>query len=165
MRRSGRITKRGETLETTQTIAERILSLFDAIGLRNTQPRRVIADRLAALAASGADFTASDLWESVRAVDPHIGRATVYRAVDVLVGEGAIDRVPFADGTHKYRLCGAAHHHHLTCTNCQRVVEVPDCLPPELLASVAAHTDFAIEGHSLELYGVCARCRELATKR
>lgn len=159
-RRGRRISRRGDTLDTTQSIAERILALFDAIGLRNTQPRRIIAERLALLAVSGADFTANDLWDSVRAVDPHVGRATVYRAVDVLVSRSALDRVPFADGTHRYRLCSATHHHHVTCTTCQRVVEVNTCLPPELLATVAAHTDFAIEGHSLELYGRCAQCRE-----
>ncbi|MGH2485798.1 MAG: Fur family transcriptional regulator [Ktedonobacterales bacterium] len=155
-----RLPRRGDTLETTTSITARVLALFEALGLRNTQPRRVIAERLAALATSGADFTASDLWDGVRAVDPHVGRATVYRAVDVLVGQGALDRVSFADGTHRYRLCSATHHHHLTCTNCQCVVEVAQCLPPELLAAVAANTDFAIEGHSLELYGLCARCRD-----
>lgn len=141
-------------------VTSRILADFERMGLRNTRPRRLIAERLAALAALGADFTAHDLWQDLQTLDPHLGRATVYRAVDLLLDQGLLDRVPFADGTHRYRVCGDAHHHHLTCTECQRVVEVSECLPPELLAAITATTDFSIEGHSLELFGRCPACRD-----
>ncbi|MGH2517392.1 MAG: Fur family transcriptional regulator [Ktedonobacterales bacterium] len=140
-------------------ISARILALFESMGLRNTRPRRLITERLAALACSGADFTAHDLWRAVQADDPHLGRATVYRAVDILVSQGFLDRVSFADGTHRFRMCGSRHHHHITCTRCQRVVEVDTCLPAEMLAAISARTDFALEGHSLELFGRCAACR------
>src|SRR5690348_1992850 len=120
--------------------ADAILALFDNLGLRNTRPRRLIAERLAALASHGADFSTEDLWKDLQTVDPPIGRATVYRVVDILVREGLLDRVPFADGTHRYRVCGGSHHHHLTCTRCQRVVEVRACVPPEMLDSVADTT-------------------------
>jgi Fe2+ or Zn2+ uptake regulation protein len=148
--------------ETTDrsALTDAILAVFERQGLRNTRPRRLIAEQLAALAASRSDFTAQDLWRELQALDPHLGRATVYRAVDVLLGQGLLDRVSFADGTHRYRLCGVTHHHHLTCTQCQRVVEISACLPPELLAAISATTDFAIEGHSVELFGRCSACRE-----
>jgi len=139
--------------------AESILEILGGLGLRNTRPRRLIAEQLAARAASGSDFAIEDLWKALQIVDPHIGRATVYRAVDLLQREGVLDRVPFADGSHRYRLCGVSHHHHLTCNRCQRVVEVDACLPPDLLAAVASTTDFSIEGHALELFGYCGDCR------
>jgi Fe2+ or Zn2+ uptake regulation protein len=147
------------TPEQSAEVADRILAAFDAMGLRNTRPRRLIAEQLAALAAGRDDFTAQDLWRELQAVDPHVGRATVYRAVDVLLQQGLLDRVPFADGTHRYRVCGVSHHHHVTCTQCQRVIEVSECLPSELVDAIARHTDFFIEGHSLELFGRCADCR------
>lgn len=137
----------------------RILALFEAKGLRSTQPRRLIAERIADWADHSTDFTAQDLWHELQASSPHLGRATVYRAVDVLLGAGLLDRVPFADGTHRYRACGAAHHHHLTCTQCQRVIEVDTCLPPDLLNAISAKTHFTIEGHSLELFGRCPACQ------
>ena len=72
-----------------------------------------------------------------------------------------LDRVEFADGTHRYRVCGVmAHHHHLTCTLCHRVVEVDVCLPQEQVSSIASDTNFAIDGHSVELFGRCAQCRD-----
>lgn len=140
--------------------AERILAIFEALGLRNTRPRRLIAERLAALTSEDGGFATDDLWRELQRTDPQIGRATVFRAVDVLAEQGVLDRVSFADGTHRYRVCAAdAHHHHMTCTRCHRVVEIEACLPAETLAAIARQADFALEGHSVELYGRCAECR------
>lgn len=137
-----------------------ILALLEDLGVRATRPRRLIAERMAELAARGADFATEDLWKELQGDDPGIGRATVYRTVELLQREGLLDRVPFADGTHRYRLCGAGHHHHISCVECQRVVEIDACLPPDLVAQVAGATGFAIEGHSLEIFGRCSSCRD-----
>jgi Fe2+ or Zn2+ uptake regulation protein len=152
-------TEAGSHARTTALATESILELFDALGLRNTRPRRLIAEELAAKAASGVDFTVQDFWTELQELDPQIGRATVYRAVDVLVDHGLLDRVPVEGQTHRYRVCGETHHHHVRCSSCQRVVEIDACLPPELFDAVASATDFAIEGHLLELVGRCAPCR------
>ena len=140
--------------------ANRIIAIFDTLGLRATRTRRLIAERLATFAASGADFTIQELWQALREVEPQLGRATVYRAVEVLMSQGLFHCLTFADGSCRYRLCGGSHHHHVTCTQCQRVTEVSVCLPPELFAAIAVTTDFAIEGHFLELFGRCAECRK-----
>jgi Fur family ferric uptake transcriptional regulator len=140
-------------------IADKIRAAFDAVSQRRTRPRQLIADRLAELAMSGADFTIDDLWQEMREVEPRLGRATVYRSVEKLVQMGLLDRVEFADGTHHYRVCGGDHHHHLTCTQCHRVVEVDVCLPVDQLTAIGDKTHFAIEGHSLTLFGRCENCR------
>ena len=150
-----------ESVSEAPFTAGRILAAFEALGLRNTRPRRLIAERLAALAAEDGGFATDDLWRELQREDPQIGRATVFRAVEVLTQQGILDRVAFADGTHRYRVCAAgAHHHHMTCTRCHRVVEVAACLPAETLAAIARQADFALEGHSVELYGRCADCRD-----
>ena len=87
-------------------IADRIHAAFDELSQRNTRPRRLIAERLIELAASEADFTIDDLWQELRKVEPRLGRATVYRSVELLVNIGLLDRIEFADGTHHYRVCG-----------------------------------------------------------
>ncbi len=145
-------------------IEDQIRTAFDEVGQRNTRPRQLIAERLQALAASGADFTTDELWQQLREVEPRLGRATVYRSVEMLFSAGLLDRIEFADGTHHYRVCGGNHHHHLTCTDCHRVVEVNICLPREQLASLENQTDFAIEGHSLSIFGRCPDCRKHAEK-
>ncbi|QBD78705.1 transcriptional repressor [Ktedonosporobacter rubrisoli] len=141
-------------------IADKIRAAFDETSQRRTRPRRLIAERLIELAASGADFTVDDLWQELRQEEPRLGRATVYRSVEMLVNMNLLDRIEFADGTHHYRVCGGSHHHHLTCTRCHRVVEVDACLPADQFSAIARKTDFSIEGHSLTLFGRCSECRE-----
>ncbi len=140
-------------------IAEKIYAAFDEVSQRNTRPRRLIAERLIELADKGEDFTTDDLWQELRQAEPKIGRATVFRSVEKLVEMGLLDRIEFADGTHHYRVCGGAHHHHLTCTQCHRVIEIDICLPQEQLAAIGERTNFAIEGHALTLFGRCENCR------
>ncbi len=133
------------------------------MGLRNTRPRRLIVEKLAELAVAGRDFATDELWSELKQADPELGRATVFRAVDLLVERGILDRVTFADGTHRFRVCGRSadhHHHHLTCTRCRRVEEVDVCLPPSALDSIGQQTGFALEGHAVELFGLCPSCRE-----
>ena len=84
-------------------IAYKIYAAFDEASQRNTRPRRLIAERLVELAESGADFTIDDLWQELREGEPRLGRATVYRSVEMLVNAGLLDRIEFADGTHHYR--------------------------------------------------------------
>lgn len=140
--------------------AETILTAFAKRGLSITRPRRLIAERLAQHAASATDFATDDFWHELQQTDPGVGRATVYRAVEVLAQQGILDRVEFADGTHRYRVCGTdSHHHHVTCTQCRRVVEVETCLPLDTFAAIMAKTHFTLEGHALELFGRCPTCR------
>jgi Fur family ferric uptake transcriptional regulator len=120
-----------------------ILAAFATLGLRNTRPRRLIAQRLAELAARGEDFATDDLWQDLLRVDPQLGRATVFRSVDVLTEQGVLD--------------------HLTCTQCHQIVELPLCLPEGQLSALAHQTGFAIEGHALEVFGRCPSCRATET--
>jgi Fur family ferric uptake transcriptional regulator len=142
------------------TIAEKIHAAFEEGGQRQTQPRSLIASRLAEMADRGKDFTVEELWHDLQRSDPHLGRATVFRAVEMLAGLGLLHRIEFEDGSHVYRACGDGHHHHLTCVQCHRVVDIDVCLEEKSLAKVGAQHHFVIEGHTLTLYGLCPDCRK-----
>lgn len=142
-----------------QQISEEIRDAFDVKGQRQSHARGLIADRLAELASGGEDFTVEDLWHDLLHDDPHMGRATVFRAIEMLVGQGLLNRIEFANGTHSYRVCRREHHHHLTCIQCHRVVDIDVCIPGNLIKSIGKRTDFIIEGHSLALFGLCSDCR------
>lgn len=150
------------TIDATHNLlGEKIRAAIEAQGQRQTHPKSQIADRLAELANERTDFTVEELWHDLRRLSPHIGRATVFRTVEMLVGMGLLNRIDFADGTHTYRACGDDHHHHLTCIRCHRVVDVSVCIPSEQLEQIGKQTDFLIEGHSLTLFGLCNECRML----
>ncbi len=142
------------------TIIEKIRAALEEQGQRQTRPRQRIAGRLADLASRGEDFTVEALWHDLQQTDPHLGRATVFRAVERLVSLGLVNRIDFADGRHTYRACGDNHHHHLTCVKCHRVVDVDVCIPEGQLVTIGEETDFQIEGHSLVLFGLCPQCRK-----
>ncbi|HET8910241.1 MAG TPA: Fur family transcriptional regulator [Ktedonobacteraceae bacterium] len=137
-----------------------ILDAFKENGLRITGPRRALA--LLLVEMKGFDFTVEQLWDKVLQSDPNIGRATVFRAVEILQDLHLLDRVEFADGSHRFRFCHEAgsHHHHVTCSTCGKVTEIEACLSADQLAKIGLQSDFAIEGHRLEFFGRCSRCRK-----
>lgn len=141
------------------TVADKIRAAINEMSQRNTRPRRVIEERLIELAEKGTVFAVDELWQEIRRAEPRLGRATVYRVVDMLVDKGLLDRIDFADSTHYYRICdGTHHHHHLTCKQCHRVVEVDICLPADQLTAIGQQFGFEIEDHSLSLFGRCPDC-------
>jgi Fur family transcriptional regulator, ferric uptake regulator len=139
---------------------ERIRSTLEAQSQRQTRAKRQIADHLAELADKHTDFTVEELWRDLRQLNSTIGRATVFRAVELLVASGLLNRIDFADGSHTFRACGEEHHHHLTCVQCHRVVDVNVCIPHELLDQVGQQTAFRIQGHSITLFGLCEECQK-----
>jgi Fe2+ or Zn2+ uptake regulation protein len=149
-----------ETNTNTRTIATKIQVAFEEQRQRQTQPQSLIISRLVELAESGTDFTVEGLWHDLQQADPHLGRATVFRAVEMLTGQGLLHRIEFADGSHVYRACGDGHHHHLTCVQCHRVVDVDICLEEKSFEKIGEENNFVIEGHTLTLYGLCSDCRK-----
>jgi Fur family ferric uptake transcriptional regulator len=140
-------------------IEEKICAAFKRVGQRNTRPRRLIADHLAELAARGIDFSIDDLWQILRQQDPHLGRATLYRSIEILVNEKLLDRIEFADGTHRYHVCCDNMHQHLTCIQCHCFVEVNVAIPTDQFSAIGLQTNFTIESLALTLFGRCANCR------
>ena len=145
----------------TLSTGEKIRAAFDEQGQRKTHQKDLISTRLAELAGDVVDFSVDQLWQDLRQTDPHMGRTTVFRAVEMLVNQGLLNRIEFADGSHKYRICGEGHHHHLTCVQCHRVVDIDFCLPIDQLSLIGAQNDFVIEGHSLTLFGRCPDCQKI----
>jgi Fur family transcriptional regulator, ferric uptake regulator len=141
-------------------IEKRITAAFSTFSERSTQPRQVIARSLIRLGKSGAAFSADDLIRKLHRSNPRIGRATVYRSIEKLVRMKVLDRIDFSDGTHFFRLCGsAAHHHHLACTKCHRVVDLDFCFDEEQIAAIGRQESFSIEDHAITLFGRCKDCR------
>ena len=131
--------------------ASGITSLLSAEGYRLTPGRRRVIETI--LAVHGL-FSIVDI---VR-LAPGIGRATVFRAVRLLVELRLVCRVRLEDGNVRYRLSASDHHHHLVCTGCGSVEDFPDCDLDGLSKSVAVRTKYQIQGHRLELYGLCPAC-------
>lgn len=134
------------------TLDEETVDKLEGVGYRVTRPRRAVVD---AITHSTAPFTVEDICIAL----PRVGRATVFRTMKLLHELDVVCRVPLEDGSVRYALSRGGHHHHLVCRSCGRVEEFSDPGLDGLITSRASDLRFQLEGHSLELYGLCRECR------
>lgn len=128
---------------------------WQAGGLRVTEPRLRV---LQTITRYTAPFSAEQLYDDLSG-DERTGRATVYRTLEHLHSAGWLARIHGGAGDEGYVASFPGHVHHLVCTSCGTVIAFEGCALDELVARLAAQTDFTIEGHLLQLYGRCAACR------
>lgn len=108
-----------------------------------------------------ADFTsAQQLHARLRESGDGVGLATVYRTLQALAEDGALDVVRSGDGEVLYRRCSTGHHHHLTCRSCRRTVEVDSAAVERWAHSVAEQHGFASVEHVVEVFGTCPECAD-----
>ena len=139
--------------------ATTLTSAIERAGHRITGPR-LAATRL--VANRQGPFTAADLVADARTRGLRIGRATIFRAIDLLLDLEVIERIDLPSGEHAYVSCRAAHHHHLVCSGCGRTTDVDDAGLRGVVAEIAARTGYRIDDHRLELFGRCAACQGAA---
>ena len=54
------------------------------------------------------------------------------------------------------------HHHHLSCSICGRVEEIPESWVSPIASRASEQLDFEIDDARLDFYGRCAACRATA---
>lgn len=124
-------------------------------GLRVTRQRVTV---LGSLAGRSDAVTAQDLYSEFRDAGEGIGLSTVYRTLTSLADAGLLDTFQ-REGEQAFKLCGDAHHHHLVCEACHRVVEIEANLVEEWVERVGRSHGFAVTGHRADVFGICDRCR------
>ncbi|MBA4179024.1 MAG: transcriptional repressor [Anaerolinea sp.] len=132
---------------TQETIAR-----LEGQGHRVTGSRRAVLD---AIAGTVTPFTVEDICLAA----PDVGRATVFRTVKLLQDLDVVCRLPLGDGGVRYQLSQSEHHHHLICESCGAVSEFSDPELDALIRRNARREGFRLDGHSLELYGLCPACQ------
>lgn len=133
-------------------------SIVDTLGRRGrrlTGPRRRVADLLD---RRGGTFTAADLLDDAGQQDVPIGRATVFRSLDLFTNLGLLERIDLPSGEHAYVVCEPVHHHHVVCSVCGRQTEVDDAGVEAIVAEMERQTGYRIDQHRLELFGTCPDC-------
>ena len=136
------------------TVAERLR----AVAQRYTPVRRAVVD---VLASSGRPVSITELLGA----RSDLAQSSVYRSLTVLEDAGVVHRMLGPDGLARHELAESLteHHHHLVCTSCGTVEDVPASVRLErtvakAVAQAAAATGFRPLTHRLDLVGLCARC-------
>ena len=127
-------------------------------GLPVTQQREVIAE---VVFGSPKHLSVEEIEEELRKRGERIGKATIYRTLEMLVKSGLVAERDFGEGFKRYEhLFGQSPvHEHLVCTECGNVTEIQD---PELVRvqeDVAKRHGFQAAQYRLEIYGLCAECQ------
>lgn len=137
-------------------------------GLRATPCREAI---LRTTEAAGCALTAAEVMEFLSKGNVKADLVTVYRNLEILAETNLLTRLQSEDRSSRYGYCRAAceesgenHHHHIVCERCGHIAEVESCVIEEaavhLGIKVEKATGFRLTGHSLQLAGLCPKCRD-----
>lgn len=142
---------------TDQAVQEgRARSTAGPRGIRATRQRAAVT----ALLDRIEDFrSAQEIHEELRRTGEGIGLTTVYRTLQTLADGGEVDVLRTGSGEAVYRRCASEHHHHhLVCRRCGAAVEIEGPAVESWARSVAEQHGFTEVAHTLEIFGLCARC-------
>ncbi len=133
-------------------------------GHKVTAPRRKL---LQYLDGRDAPFTAEEIYGELSATG--VGRATVFRTLKLLQDVGVLVRVHLEHGCQHYQAApgipGDTHHHdRIICRECGDIALLDQCPMRSDVSDIARRSGFRIQGHHLDLYGICSSCEELPTK-
>lgn len=125
-------------------------------GYRLTSPRLAVVE---AVLQHDRPFTAEQLVTELGNGKESIGRATVYRTLEVLASMDVLARIVSPDGHPSYISGAPGHRHHLLCQQCGNTVTITSCPMTDLLSTLAHDTNFVINDHTLEVFGICPSCQ------
>ena len=148
-----------------EAVRNQIREFLASKGLRKTTQRDAIIE---AAFSTDQHYTADELLDMARKVDPTVSRATVYRTLPILVDSGLLRELDLGQGRKVYdpNFVDHPHHNHLICLDCKSIHEFED-LNMELLENcmakrmgfTPANKQVRIEAHcdELRLQGVCRK--------
>jgi Fur family ferric uptake transcriptional regulator len=128
-------------------------------GLPVTQQREVVAD---VVFGSEEHLSVDDIEREIRQRGDKIGKATIYRTLDLLVRSRLVEEHDFGEGFKRYehRLSRHPVHEHLICLECAKVTEFESREMYTVENRVRHEHGFSPVRHRLEIYGLCKACRE-----
>jgi Fur family ferric uptake transcriptional regulator len=132
----------------------RVLRQLSERGFRETDARRSIVE---SVLNKDGQFNARQLHDELRPWG--VGRATVFRTLDLLVELGVLNRLHTDERCSSYIVCADQHHHHLVCERCGAVQEISDARVERAVRAMAVESGFRAREHHLEIVGVCERCQ------
>ncbi len=134
------------------TLVERLRSA----GYKITPPRLAV---LEVISQEGEHLNPNEILDRAQALRPGLGRATVYRTLEVLT-QLCIVRPIYVGESGPMYIRAEGGHHHLVCSACGRIVDFDQCVAEEMAQELRERFDFEITSHLLEFYGLCAACRK-----
>jgi Fur family ferric uptake transcriptional regulator len=133
------------------------LSKLKSKGYRFSAVRNLI---LTSLDDNKRPLSVFDLQKILKAKKLSVNKTTVYRELNSLKKEGIILELQLKDNKRWYELASRDHHHHIICTECDRVEDFGECDSENLINKALKQApDFAeITNHTVDFFGLCKSC-------
>jgi Fur family ferric uptake transcriptional regulator len=129
-----------------------------AHGRRLTKQRQLIWDAL--VAEPDSHLSAEDLVSLVQKRAPQVNPSTVYRTLDLLVGENLVRRTDLGADRVFYEPAAEHPHHHVVCERCGAVAHVHTDVLGKLGQRVEAASGYELGDRELTMFGLCSSCRK-----
>jgi len=128
-------------------------------GLPVTSQREAIAE---VVFASEEHLSVDDIESALRDRDERIGKATIYRTLDLLVRSRLVEEHDFGEGFKRYehRLSSRPVHEHMICVECGTVTEFESNELYRIENRVRSEYGFTPVRRRLEIYGLCRTCQD-----
>ena len=125
-------------------------------GYKITPARLAVLD---VIRSQGEHLNPHEVLRHAQAIYPNLGRATVYRTLELLTQLGIVRPIYFGEQSNTY-IRAEGGHHHLICSACGAVVEFEECIAESMEQELQERFGFRIRSHLLEFYGLCPKCQE-----
>jgi len=126
-----------------------------AIGLRATKSRLAV---LRTLSEESHPLSIIDLEK--RLSPSRVNYVTLYRMMSAFTTAGIVSKIELGRGHATFELKNYGEHHHIVCTDCNRIEDFVDSVHTKIAAHIIkrSRTFDRLTGHSFELYGLCNVC-------
>jgi Fe2+ or Zn2+ uptake regulation protein len=128
---------------------ENLVNVLRESGAKLTFPRKLIIENLQ---SESKPLTLKEIHNLCNKID----FASVYRSIKLFEELGIVEEIVFADKKIRYKIVSSIHQHHIICSECGEIKELPICL----LSEIKKLTNYKITKHTLEFLGLCPACQK-----
>ncbi len=140
----------------TMAKEKELLSACRKHGLALTIQRRAILENL----SGRSDHpTADQLYDSIKERLKGVSKTTVYRVLETLVDVGVIQKISNPQSIARFD-ADTVRHHHLTCVQCGKVIDIHDEKLNRLALPDCFKSDYEFLDYSINFTGRCPGCRK-----
>ncbi len=124
-------------------------------GYKITPPRLAV---LEVIEQEGEHLDPAQILRRAQSIHPAIGRATVYRTLELLTQLNIVRPIYVGEHGPTY-IRAEGGHHHLVCSTCGIIIDFDQCMAGDMMRDLSDRFGFQIQSHLLEFYGVCTNCQ------
>lgn len=139
---------------TAKPIEATLRDVLESNGQRVTEQRAAV---YRFLSGTVEHPTADEVYTAVRGQISDISLATVYKALETLVGCNLAMKLTYGDGSARYD-ARTDEHFHARCLDCGAVRDVEGSSIVGSLPEIHPEGGFRVEGYRLEVVGHCGTC-------